>query len=74
MLGANRHSDNYQTHYKGEDCMNKLACELVTIGKEIAKKEKKDEEPLTDYEKSKYEKSEYCHIYHRNFMTDEEIK
>ena len=54
--------------------MNKLACELVTIGKEIAKKEKKDEEPLTGYQKSKYEKSEYYNICHRNFMTDEEIK
>ena len=44
----------------------------MTIGKEIAKKEKKDEEPLTDYEENKYEKSELCHICLRKFNTDEE--
>ena len=72
IVGANRHSDSYQLHYRREDCMNKLACELMTIGKEIAKKEKKDEEPLTDYEENKYEKSELCHICLRKFNTDEE--
>ena len=53
IFRVNRHSDNYQLHYRGEDCMNKLACELMTIGKEIAKKEKKDEKQLPNYEKSK---------------------
>ena len=74
IVGANRQSDNYQMHYRGEDCTNKLACELMTIGKEIAKNKKKDEEPLTDYENSKYEQSRNCHICHRYFITDEEIK
>ena len=45
----------------------------MTIGKEIAKNKKKDEEPLTDYENSKYEQSGNCHICHRYFITDEEI-
>ena len=53
--------------------MEKLACELMTIGKKIAEKEKKDEDLLTDYEKSKYEKSEYCHICHTRFSDDDEI-
>ena len=53
--------------------MEKLACELMAIGKKIAEKEKKDEDLLTDYEKSKYEKSEYCHICHTRFSDDDEI-
>ena len=44
-VGVNKHSDNYQMYYRGEDCMNELSCELMIIGKEIAKKEKEDEEP-----------------------------
>ena len=66
IVRVNRHSDNYQLHYRGEDCMNKLACALMTIGKEIAKKEKEDEKPLTNYEESKYEKSKNCLICHRD--------
>ena len=73
IVSVNRHSDTYQLHYRGEDCMEKLACELMTIGKKIAEKEKKDEDLLTDYEKSKYEKSEYCHICHTRFSDDDEI-
>ena len=72
IFRVNRHSDNYQLHYRGEDCMNKLACELMTIGKEIATKEKKEKQ-LPNYEKSKYEKSEYCHICHTRFRNDDEI-
>ena len=73
IFRVNRHSDNYQLHYRGEDCMNKLAYELMTIGKEIPKKEKKDEKKLPNYEKRKYEKSEYCHICHTRFRNNDEI-
>ena len=73
IFRVNRHGDNYQLHYRREDCISKLACELMTIGKEIAKKEKKDEEQSPNYEKGKYEKSEYCHICHTRFTNNDEI-
>ena len=37
-------------------------------------KKKKDEKPLTNYQESKYEESEYCHICNRAFNTDEQSK
>ena len=53
--------------------MEKLSIELMTIGEDISEKEKKDEEPLTAYEESEYEESEYCHICNRKCFRKDEI-
>ena len=73
LLVVSKHSDNYQTHYRGIDCMEKLSIELMTIGENISEKEKKNEEPLTANEESEYEKSEYCHICNRKCSSKDEI-
>ena len=73
LLVVNKHSDNYQTHHRGIDCMEKLSIELMTIGEDISEKEKKDEEPLTENEESEYEKSEYCHIFNRKCSSKDKI-
>ena len=71
---VSRHISSYQMHYREEDCMNKLSSNLLTIGERIANEEKKDEKPLTNYQESKYEESEYCNIFDRTFNTDEQSK
>ena len=73
LLVVSKHNDNYQMHYRGIDCMEKLSSELMTIGEDTSEKEKKDEEPLTDYEENEYEKSENCHICDGKFASEDEI-
>ena len=52
---VNEYKDNYHTYYRGKDCMTKLSKDLLKIGKEILKEEKKDMIPSTDDEKIKYQ-------------------
>ena len=33
IVDVNQHSDNYQIYYRGEDCINELSCELMTLEK-----------------------------------------
>ena len=37
-------------------------------------RKKNDKKPLTNYQKSKYEESKYCHIYDQPFNTNKDIK
>ena len=70
---VSKHNDNQQLYYRGIDCMGRLSSELMTIGKEIADKKKKEEIPLTNQEESEYEKGEYCHICNGKFSSKDEI-
>ena len=52
---VSEYKNNYHTYYRGIDCMTKLSKDLLKIGKEILKEEKKDMIPSTDDEKIKYQ-------------------
>ena len=63
-------SENKQTYYRGKDCMKNFCDDLKEHVTRITNYKMKPMDPLTEEEKESYKNQELCHIWDKEFCTD----
>ena len=63
-------SENKQTYYRGKDCMKRFCDDLKEHVTRITNYEIKPMNPLTEEEEESYKNQEQCHIFEKEFCTD----
>ena len=67
-------SKNECNYYRGKDCMKMFCNDLKDQALKIINYRKKEMIPLTNEEKESYENQKNCHIYEKEFSTDNKDK